>query len=296
MVSTTTDFNFIPKGNFVNKLNMNAIAFAVGLALGAPSMAAELSAAEYAAAEKTISADFTTAKAACESLSGNANDICLAQAKGTEAVAKADLNVKNEPTPDMRLQAQVARAEAEFAVAKERCDDLSGTAKTTCVNTATTAETAAKAKADADMQAAMTKVQVAPKSSATVGKNELRATDTLFDFDSADIRPAGRASLDDFIGKLKADSSAQISVAGYADRLGTAAYNQLLSEERMEAVKSYLVDKGIQTSRITAEAMGQAQPTMSANDCSGERSAAVIACLQPDRRVVVSTTELVSSR
>jgi outer membrane protein OmpA-like peptidoglycan-associated protein len=278
--------------------NMKIVTLAVGLALSAPSMAASLSAADYSAAKKTISTNYTTAKAACASMSGNAGEICLVVAQGKEAVARADLEVKNESTPDTRLQAQIARAEAAFAEAKERCDDAVGTAISACVDTAKTVETAAKAKANKarETDLAMTNAPIAPRSTSTVGNNEVRANDTLFDFDSAALRPAGRASLDEFIGKLQADSSAQIAVVAYADRLGSAAYNQHLSEQRMEAVKSYLVGKGIQASRIRAEAMGQAQPTMGANDCSGERSAAVIACLQPDRRVVVSTAELVSSR
>lgn len=66
----------------------------------APSMAAELAVTEYAAAEKSIASDFTTAEAACAKMSGNAGEVCVVVAKGKESVAKADLEVKNEPAPD----------------------------------------------------------------------------------------------------------------------------------------------------------------------------------------------------
>jgi outer membrane protein OmpA-like peptidoglycan-associated protein len=279
----------------VNKIKFNVIALAVGLALSAQSIAAELTAADYAAAEKKIAVDFTTAKSACASLSGNASEICLVEAKGKESVAKADLEAKNQPTPDTRLQAQIARAEADFAVAKERCDDVTATAKTECLQAAQTAEATAKAKANKEMESAMTNVQVEPKKNATLSDNNMRASDTLFDFDSADLLAAGRASLDDFVGKSKENSSAEITVVGYTDRLGSEAYNQQLSEARTEVVKDYLVSEGIDASRISAEGRGQAQPTTTADECNGDRSAEVIACLQPDRRVVVSMTSVASS-
>lgn len=279
----------------MNKLNINVIALAIGLALGAQSMAADLSAADYAAAETKIVADYTNAKAACGSLTGNASEICMVEAKGKNEIAKADLEAKNDATPETLFEAQIARAEAAYAVAKERCDDTTGTANTTCLQSAQTAQATAKAKADKELNLATTTSQVNPKATAMPGDNDMRATDTLFDFDSAELRAAGRETLDDFVDKSNENSSAQISVVGYTDRLGSDAYNQQLSEQRTDVVKDYLVSEGIEASRISAEGKGHAQPNMTADECQGERSAEVIACLQPDRRVVVSMTEAVSS-
>ncbi|WP_405230397.1 OmpA family protein [Lentisalinibacter sediminis] len=279
----------------MNKLNIYVIASAVGLALSAPAMAAELSAADYAAAENDIEADYASAREACDSLSGNAAKLCLVEAEGMNEIAKADLAAKNEPGAETRFDAQIARAEAAYAAAKERCNDTSRTASSDCLASAKTAESAAKAKADAERKMATATSRVNPNTTADPRDNDTRATDTLFDFDSAELRAASRTTLDEFVGKSKENSLAQISVTGYTDRLGTDAYNQKLSEQRTDAVKGYLVSEGIAASRISAESKGQSQPATRANECQGERSAAIIACLQPDRRVVVSMSEVVSS-
>ena len=117
--------------------------------------------------------------------------------------------------------------------------------------------------------------------------------DTLFDFDKAVLRPAGRAALDDFVGKIKGIDPEMIVAVGHTDRFGSAGYNQRLSEQRVEAVKTYLVGKGIEANRIRAEGKGEAQPITKAGECDGSQSAKVIACLQPDRRVEV---EVVGTR
>ena len=117
--------------------------------------------------------------------------------------------------------------------------------------------------------------------------------DMLFDFDKAVLRPAGLAALDDFVAKSKDISPEVILVVGHADRFGSNAYNQRLSERRAAAVKSYLLSKGIDANRIKTEGRGETQPVTKAGECLGAKSAKVIACLQPDRRVVV---EVVGTR
>lgn len=109
--------------------------------------------------------------------------------------------------------------------------------------------------------------------------------DALFDFDKAVLRPAGRATLDDFAGKLKGINLEVITAVGHADRFGSEAYNQRLSEQRAAAVKAYLVSKGIEPDRIQTEGKGEMQPVTKGDECRGAKSARVIACLQPDRRV-----------
>lgn len=111
--------------------------------------------------------------------------------------------------------------------------------------------------------------------------------DTLFDFDKAVLRPAGRDALDTFVGKLKDISPDTIMTIGYADRIGSERYNQHLSEERAVAVKTYMVSKGVDSARIYTEGKGEMQPVTKAGECAGPKSAKVIACLQPDRRVEI---------
>ena len=115
------------------------------------------------------------------------------------------------------------------------------------------------------------------------------SADALFAFDKyrlADIKPAGRAELDTLAGKLTADGARaeHIHVIGYTDRLGSAAYNQTLSESRAATVRDYLVSHGVAADRIDAEGHGAADPVKT---CDGTNRAKLIACLAPNRRVVV---------
>src|SRR6266446_5091606 len=107
----------------------------------------------------------------------------------------------------------------------------------------------------------------------------------LFDFDAYQLRPEGRAALDDFVGRLKGTSLGMIRAVGHADRLGSEGYNQILSEDRAEAVKAYLVSKGIEPDRVRAEGRGTRQPVTKPGECADGKNAKVIACLQSDRRV-----------
>lgn len=111
--------------------------------------------------------------------------------------------------------------------------------------------------------------------------------DALFDFDKATLRPAGRDAIDTFVGKLKDISPETIMTIGHADRFGSDKYNQHLSEQRTASVKAYLVSKGVAPGRIYTEGKGEKQPVTKPGDCLGAKSAKVIACLQPDRRVEI---------
>jgi OOP family OmpA-OmpF porin len=107
----------------------------------------------------------------------------------------------------------------------------------------------------------------------------------LFDFDAYQLRPEGRAGLDDFVSRLKGTTLGMIRAVGHADRLGSEGYNQILSEDRAEAVKAYLVSKGIEPNRVRAEGRGAGQPVTKPGECAGGKNAKIIACLQADRRV-----------
>ncbi len=136
----------------MNKLNINAVALAVTLAFSAGAMAEGISKVDYKAGKDKISAMYKTDKAACSSLSGNASDICKAEAKGKEKVATAELEASYQPTPKHRYQAHVAKADADYGVAKEKCDDLAGNTKDVCVKEAKAAQTTAIADAKAQMK------------------------------------------------------------------------------------------------------------------------------------------------
>ncbi len=86
------------------------------------------------------------------------------------------------------------------------------------------------------------------------------AADAFFDFDKADLKPEGKAKLDDLADKVKGLTLEVVIAVGHTDSKGSDAYNQKLSVRRAEAVKSYLSGKGIEASRIYTEGKGESQP------------------------------------
>lgn len=91
-----------------------------------------MDAPEHSAAKNKIAADYKAAKVHCDSLKGNAKDVCMKEAKGNEDVAKAELESQYKPSDKAHYKARVARADADYAVAKEKCDDHTGNAKDVC--------------------------------------------------------------------------------------------------------------------------------------------------------------------
>ena len=109
----------------------------------------------------------------------------------------------------------------------------------------------------------------------------------LFDHDKSDLRPAGRDKLDQFARDIRGLDSQSIVAIGYADRMGTDSYNQVLSQQRVDTVKAYLVSKGVASNRVQTRARGESQPTTALSDCKDAKNATNIACMQPDRHVFI---------
>jgi OOP family OmpA-OmpF porin len=86
------------------------------------------------------------------------------------------------------------------------------------------------------------------------------AADAFFDFDKSVLKPEGRAKLDDLVSKMSGLNLEVIIAVGHTDSVGTDAYNQRLSVRRSEAVKSYLVSKGVEKNRVYTEGKGEKQP------------------------------------
>lgn len=115
------------------------------------------------------------------------------------------------------------------------------------------------------------------------------AADSLFGFDSSVVNARGKTALDQLAAELRGVQYDAIQVTGHTDRLGRSAYNQALSTRRASAVTAYLVSSGgIARDKVTATGAGETSPVTKAGDCRGTApTAALIACLQPDRRVEI---------
>ena len=114
------------------------------------------------------------------------------------------------------------------------------------------------------------------------------ASKALFDFDKAVLKPEGKAAIDsEIIAKLKDVQKLElVLVTGHTDRIGSQAYNQKLSERRADAVRDYLVSKGVAKDKIETLGMGKTQPVPGLK-CEQKNRKELIACYAPHRRVEV---------
>ena len=141
---------------------------------------------------------------------------------------------------------------------------------------------APKVEAPAPMPAPMPKVAPAPApvvvapapapvAAAPAATKVTYAADAFFDFDKAVLKPEGKAKLDDLVGKVKGISLEVIIAVGHTDSIGKEGYNQKLSVKRSEAVKAYLVSKGIEKNRVYTEGKGEKNPAAD-NKTSADRA------------------------
>jgi len=152
----------------------------------------------------------------------------------------------------------------------------------------------ANAKCDGALvaQAPTPPAPVAPPPPVIQSQKVTYQADALFDFDKAVLKPAGKEKLDDLASKIGALNLEVVVATGYTDRIGSDKYNDRLSLRRAQAVKAYLVSKGIEANRIYTEGKGKRDP-VTGNSCQQKNRKQLIACLAPDRRVqieVVGTT------
>ncbi|MEO8674560.1 MAG: hypothetical protein ABI569_03225 [Casimicrobiaceae bacterium] len=134
-----------------------AMLAAAGLCAAGGASAQAMNKDAHSMAYKNAESQYKMDKAACDNMSGNAKDICVEDAKGREKIAKADADVAFESTPKTREAARLARADAVYEVAKEKCDDVAGNAKDVCVKEAKAALVKATADAKVDRVAADTR-------------------------------------------------------------------------------------------------------------------------------------------
>jgi OOP family OmpA-OmpF porin len=147
--------------------------------------------------------------------------------------------------------------------------DCDGALKKVAPAAVAPAPVAAPAAAPAAPAAAPAKpAVVAPVPVAPTSEKVTFAADAFFDFNKATLKPEGKAKLDDLTSKIGGINLEVIIAVGHTDSVGTDAYNQKLSIKRSEAVKGYLIGKGVETNRVYTEGKGEAQPV--ADNKTGE--------------------------
>jgi len=153
-----------------------------------------------------------------------------------------------------------------------------------CLHTARWSIANAIAECDPEIVAARDKVEVAAVE--VVLQSVRLEADTLFEFDSNELTADGTRLLDDMAASLTAAGlqEQKLQITGYADRIGEDDYNLGLSQRRAAAVRDYLISKGVLPDYIEADGLGTANPVVG---CEGERGAALVECLAPNRRTEV---------
>lgn len=126
----------------------------------------------------------------------------------------------------------------------------------------------------------------------------------LFGFDKSTLRPEAQSTLNELAQRLSRAEVQSVRVEGNTDFMGSESYNQRLSEQRAAAVVNYLTSRGVTAEKITAVGLGESQARMT-EQCQNEvnklgrrvsaarKRTALIACIEPDRRVDIRVTAVV---
>jgi OOP family OmpA-OmpF porin len=84
--------------------------------------------------------------------------------------------------------------------------------------------------------------------------------DVLFDFDKSNVKPEAAAILDRLVAFMNENKDKKASLSGHTDSIGTDAYNQRLSERRVNSVRDYVVKKGVDSTRVSGQGFGESKP------------------------------------
>jgi OOP family OmpA-OmpF porin len=105
-----------------------------------------------------------------------------------------------------------------------------------------------------------------------------------FEFNKATLTAEGRQTLDELLTTLRDKKIQAVTIAGYADAIGSSSYNLRLSEKRAHAVQHYLRIHAFHHANTTVRALGKSD-AMDISKCKGLKDGKLHACMQSDRRV-----------
>ncbi|MEC5399543.1 hypothetical protein [Uliginosibacterium sp. H1] len=151
----------------MSAFNSRSSAIVLCLALSNLATAQALSPQDYESRKSQSATEYQTAAQRCNSLSGNSKEICMTEARSAEKNSRAELESSYRPTDKNIHQARITKAEGIYAVARQHCHEVKGSARSTCMKDAKAVEKKAKKDALAEM-----KSMDASKAAPTNMKNE----------------------------------------------------------------------------------------------------------------------------
>lgn len=187
----------------------------LGLSFGSAAIAQTMTKEAYKVAKTVTANDYKAAKANCKLLKANAKDVCMAEAKGKENIALAELARMNMPSQKTRYDVRMATAQAIYSVSNELCDEQAGNAKDVCVKTAKAVRVRARADAKTEL--------------AVVDASKAYLTSTVAEREQASKK----------VAEVRSDGAADKRTADYkvavekCDALAGAVKDQCVAEAKM---------------------------------------------------------------
>jgi hypothetical protein len=149
----------------MKNIKLSAFALAIGLALSVGVMAETISKKQYKSLEKNLGTQYKVAKVRCKKLKGHARNICITNIKAKKNIVKAQLDNTYTPSAKTWYEERLAKAEASYAVAVQRCDSKSGNDQDVCIKEAKAAKIQEEAYAKAQLKTSKADAVAIEKSS-----------------------------------------------------------------------------------------------------------------------------------
>jgi len=244
-----------------------SLALALGACASAPQPNAALQSAHDAVA--SAEADPNVAKYAALDLEAAKRDLAIADDAAMhhkeDAIGQpAYLATQNAKLAQMHAAAKAD--DARVAAGQAERDQIQLAARNREVQNANMAKNAAQDET-ARLQAEVDQLKATPTSRGLV----LTLGDVLFDTGRAELNPGAGRKLDQLAQFLSEHKDRRVQIDGFTDSVGTDAYNEQLSQRRADAVKSALITRGIDPSRVSTEGYGKAFPVANNTDSGGRQ-------------------------